>query len=38
MNAVISEAIKPSKLGLGMHVLEIPAQRTFISAVVPCPL
>jgi len=33
MNAVISETIKGAKLGLGIKIWEIPAQRKSISSV-----
>jgi len=33
MNAVISETIKAAVLGLGRQILEIPAQRKFVSSV-----
>jgi len=33
MNAVISETIRAAILGLGMQILEIPAQRRFASSV-----
>jgi len=33
MNAVISETIEAPILGLGMQILEIPAQRKFVSSV-----
>jgi len=32
MNAVISETIKVTKLGVGKQILEIPALRNFVSA------
>jgi len=32
MNAEISETIQATILGLGMQILEIPAQRKFVSA------
>jgi len=33
MNAVISETVKDAILGLGMQVLEIPAQRKFVTRI-----
>jgi len=35
MNAVISETVKAAILGLGMQVLEIPAQRKFRQCATP---